>query len=109
MTFFFQFLLHIGIDKSKKKVLWSILQARDIVPWSVSGVAACGRLSGRFGLLRAGGSSWGWQGRRLLPPWVRGVHFAKLALHPHLQKLKEMVCQKKVLASKNTCTSIYLF
>lgn len=67
----------------------SLLQAGYVVPRSVGGGAARGRLGGRLALLRAGGSPGGGQGGGLLPSRVRGVAIAELALHPHLQKLNE--------------------
>lgn len=65
-----------------------ILQAGYVVPGSVGGDAACGWLRERIALLRARGSSRGGRCGGLLPSWIRRVSVAKLALHPHLQKLQ---------------------
>lgn len=92
--------------KQNKKAQLSVLQACDIVPGSVGGVASCGGLAGGLTLLRAGGSSRVGQGGGLLSSRIRGVPIAKLALHPHLQKLNrrgEMSQRGAFTTALNTC------
>lgn len=78
----------------------SILQAWYIIPRPITGAVSSGGLSGKIALLRARASSWVRQGGCLLPAWIRRIHFAKLALHPHLQKLwTRMSVKRKIPGS----------